>query len=294
MTRRTGIMLAKPYEERYVQRWLRDSNGFYIQPKLNGRRARTVISADHYFLISSEANTLPSCRHIEEQLDAAFEDFPSRPRFDGELFVHGYKIQTLGSLISPRVNLRVESQLIEFHIFDLYDLTIKQSDRIGILDILRDRLHKQPSLKVVETHVAKLNDLEQWLHRFMASGYEGIILRNPSALYTPTRTANMLKLKPRFQDSYRITGVFEAIDKFGYPKNMLGGLMLKGKNGERFNCGAGIFSHEERKIVWETWNKNPDLLKGKFAVLKYQELSERGVPLQPILTTIEDFSIEEP
>jgi ATP-dependent DNA ligase len=292
MNRRTGIMLAKPYEENYVKRWLKHANGFYVQPKLNGRRARTVIVGDHYCLVSSESNTLPSCYHIEAQLDAAFVNFPVKPRFDGELYIHGTSIQKLGSLISRRVNLVDAGLQLEYHIFDIYDMILKQSDRLEVLAMFKDRLQKQPNLKVVESNLATLSDIEQWLHRFMSDGYEGIIMRNPVSLYMPTRTANMLKLKPRFQDSYTVLGAFEAIDQYGSPKAILGGLMLKGKNGERFNCGAGLFSHSERRFIWETWNKNPDSLRGKFAVLKYQELSERGVPLQPILTTIEDFTVE--
>ena len=287
---RRGVMLAKPFEERFLSRW---PERFYAQPKYNGRRARAIAPQGKYAVLSSEANTLPSCRHIEAQLDECFKHYPTKPTFDGELYVHGYSIQHLGSLISVRNNITDESQAIEFHIFDMIDSTSTQQERIFMLDMLKDRIELRKNLRVSPYWNITKDEVADTLNSLLKDKYEGIILRNPTALYTSVRSSNMLKLKPRFQDSYEILSAFEAISVEGMHKQTLGGLTVRSKSGDIFRTGAGCFSHEQRDVIWSMWLKTPELLKGQFATVKYQELSERKIPLQPILMSITNVSMED-
>lgn len=281
---RTGIMLAKPFEARLLRQW--NCEAFYAQPKLNGRRARAVCGAEGYTLLSSEGKTLPSARHIEQQLNATLFANGIRETLDGELYTHGMSLQNIGSLAAPRVNLKAESAKLDYHVFDTCHRLFTQAQRVSTVATLEPFFAKTLNVKRVPTLLLREGQLTQFLELCLSEGFEGIVLRDPTAYYLPKRVGTMLKLKPRSVDSYRITGAFEAIDKYGEPKAMLGGFHLVGKLGEQFSCGAGVLPHSERRRLWQLWLEFPHALVDKFVVLKYQELSERGVPLQPILMEV--------
>jgi hypothetical protein len=133
----------------------------------------------------------------------------------------------------------------------------------------------------------KLADQNQWpfLSRYyVEQGYEGIIIRHPKAYYTEGKSSNILKYKLSKTYPFRIVGYFEAISKDGDPKDMLGGLQVVDSKGLVFKTGAGRLTHGERVSLWH----GRDNLIGKIAIVKYPCLSDRGVPLEPILMGVKN------
>ena len=84
-------------------------------------------------------------------------------------------------------------------------------------------------------------------------------------------------------DKYLVVGVTEEKDIYGNPKNRLGALILADKKDNRFKVGTGpIFTQETRIKLWQ----KKDELIGKYAIVKYVETTERGIPFQSILIQI--------
>lgn len=282
-TRRQGIQLAYPYNERRFQKW--GSKGI-VQPKLNGNRCRILTDNEgKATLLSSEANELVSVPHINRAVESLLL---RNIELDGELYVHGMSKQEIDSITGRTVNLHPDHERMEFHCFDLIDCTMKQVDRLDLLYKYVAPEFTGPLKIVSSTPVYTESEVLALLTLFTKEGYEGIIIREMDSTYVRQRTPFMQKWKPRKRDCYQIIGYEEAISIHGIPKNTLGSLICE-TDGQRFNVGAGQLSHTMRDKWWEIRQTLP----GKWAVVKYQELTERGVPVPPILCEISDYYIPD-
>jgi len=107
----------------------------------------------------------------------------------------------------------------------------------------------------------------------MQQNYEGIIIRNPQSVYEQKRTYNLMKLKPTKQDEYKIVGFVEEVSIHGELKDRLGAFICESDNSEVFTVGSGL-TDSQREIYW----KYKDAYLNKYILVKYQALTERGVP----------------
>jgi hypothetical protein len=99
----------------------------------------------------------------------------------------------------------------------------------------------------------------------------------------------MMKWKPRRTDSYKIIDYKEMEDQYGRPKNTLGSLLCI-KAGETFSVGSGtLLDHSTRAALWAIRNS----LLGKFARIRYPELTDRGIPNHPTIVGITDEEVED-
>jgi DNA ligase-1 len=110
--------------------------------------------------------------------------------------------------------------------------------------------------------------LRQELARVEALGGEGLMLRQPGSPYVIGRSTTLLKVKT-FQDAEaRVVGYAPGAGKH---KGKVGALVAELPDGTRFNVGTGL-SDAERSAP-------PGL--GAVITVRYQELSEDGVPRFP-------------
>lgn len=275
--KRSGIMLAYPFSLNRLRKNF--SPPYLVQPKLNGERCRIIKnSAGAVTLLSSEENEILGVPHIRE----AFARLPitSHLEFDGELYVHGKSLQSIRSIVSRRKDLHPDHETVTFNLFDIV-INETQYSRLDLIYSHLKPLFSSPLTIVETTPCNTYEEIYALLVEYMKEGYEGVIVRDYRAPYVRKRSTKMLKWKPRKHDCYKIVEVLEAVDLSGAPKNTLGALTLD-SDGGRFNCGAGMLTHEQRDSYWET---REDLI-GLYAVIKYPELTERGVPSHPVLVEI--------
>lgn len=288
---RNGIMLAHPMSQAKLNKW-RNPNEAIAQPKINGNRCRAFKDGDGVVrLYSSEGNEFVSVPHINEELN---ELMFSGMHLDGELYVHGMKVQKLRSIVSKTTHLDPDYLKVEYHVFDM----IPGEKAISNWpNLLRLRAVEAWFGNVAWKHIKQVSwvtldvekSLQEVLSHYMRQDYEGIILRNPDGLYEFKRSGNLLKYKPKHRDYYQITGLLQAIDQFGAPKEMLGAVLLRDAEGNSFKAGAGCLTHAERMYAWEDRRS----LIGQWAEIVYPELTERGVPFHPVLKNIYQTNPEE-
>ncbi len=272
--KRTGIMLAKPYEERRLTdpkfKW---SWPVGCQAKLDGERCRMIPSNGQIIPISSEMNVFNTIPHIREEL----ESIHLKVELDGELYCHEMSFEQIHSIVSTsRKSLHPEYEKIKFHCFDLIetDVGIPQDQRYTILSDWYHSFNLQTVMLVEMYECDNLEDIMIHYNMFLEEKYEGIIIRELGAPYLRKRVGTMLKFKPKKEDCYAIIGWDEAIDKEGNPKGMLGALRCCGSDGTEFRIGAGCLTHKERIDIFE----NPLKIQGKFARVQYQNITAKRVP----------------
>lgn len=284
MSNKRNVMLAYPYEEKRLDNW---PSIFFAQPKLDGIRCQAhfdPLTLD-VSLLTSTGDNITSMEHIQRELRTLYHETPIHDGvFDGELYAHNESFNVISGLARRQSYDYTLSKKIKFFIFDYFipsmDNTFKE--RLKLLNHIAKfpAFRESKYLEIVETKYVDRFLIEVYLAHQVRNNYEGIILRNPNGYYVPRRTSDLMKLKPRKEDAYKIVGVTEAKDIHGEPKNMLGALVLT--DGEQyFKVGSGL-TEQQRKDLW----LSPPV--GKIAVIKYQELSkEYNVPRFPILIDIQ-------
>lgn len=281
MTKRAGIQLCYPFEERRLSKW---RSPYIIQPKLDGDRCRAIIDAEgSVLLVSSELNVYSSVPHINDALaKMGLRDI----ELDGELYIHGAPHNEIHSIVSrSAANIHSDYKLAEFHAFDVVT-HLPQVERTRLLiDLFPNQKRNFSPIQLVPSRI--VNNLEEIMavqDEYARLGYEGFVLREASAPYVRKRSTSLMKFKPRKEDFYEIVGFNEEVSITGVPKGSLGALICTGNDGTRFNVGSGsLLTREARESLW----LERDTLVGKFARVRYQHMtSARGVPRFPVVVEI--------
>jgi len=273
--KRDQAMLAIPFQESIIDRWKTDY--FYVQPKINGVRA--IYKKGSF--VSLQGNDINSIPHVNEILKHYKLD---KEYLDGELYKKGYNLQTIRSIV-VRKGIHKNFRKIDYYVFDIIDFNKTFEERYRKLKLLEKTFILSSNIKIVPTYkIYNKDEIWIYLDKFKSQGYEGIIVRNPKSLYKiGKRSTDLLKFKPMKTDKYLVVGVTEEKDIYGNPKNRLGALILADKKDNRFKVGTGpIFTQETRIKLWQ----KKDELIGKYAIVKYVETTERGIPFQSILIQI--------
>ena len=272
---RSGISLCYPFEEKRLAKW---GNKFLLQPKLDGDRCRALFDKfGKVTLLSSEENIINSVPHIVDQLEqTGLKSF----ELDGELYTHGANHQLIHGTVARTVNLHPEFECIDYHIFDV----VTNEPQWQRLSTIEHFIKPSNNIKIVETQFGEtITDVMKGLEYYTELGYEGVVLRSLDNPYVRKRTTQMMKFKPRKSDYYTIVGFKEEISIHGDPKGTLGALILQSDTAQIFKVGSGSFlTRENREMLW---SKRFDI-KGLVAHVKYQHLTERRVPMFPVLVEV--------
>jgi ATP-dependent DNA ligase len=274
-TRRQGIMLCMPFEEKRLNKW---PTPYIVQPKLDGDRCRVIFNeAGSVTLLSSEENEIVSVPHINKALEEY--DF-NHMELDGELYLHGTAHQDIRSVVGRTVNIHPDSEMMQLHLFDV----VNQDVQAKRLLELKENVPESEYIKIVRSDLANnVNEIIEILQEYEEQGYEGVIVRHIGFPYLRKRSTGMMKWKPRRSDYYTITGYEEEISIHGEKKGTLGALWLTSDDGERFKVGSGSFlTRYNRTVLWVDREK----LIGRIAHIKYQHLTERKVPRFPVLVEV--------
>lgn len=283
MSKRTGIMLAYPFEEKRLAKW---KPPYFVQPKFDGDRCRAEPMAGGYLLLSSEENVFYSVPHINKALEFLWSEhllpYPF-PELDGELYWHGKTWEEIHSIASRTVNLHPDHENVRFHIFDLANGK-PQFDRLFKLNDLKGQIavYDLP-IEITPTYYCEsFDDVMRRYDQILEDGYEGIVVRHSDAPYIRKRSIYMMKFKPKKEDLYKITGYKEEVSIHGELKGRLGAFICVGSDGNEFSVGSGL-TDDQRAQYW----KNRELLPGCICRVAYQHItSGKKVPRFPVFIEV--------
>lgn len=281
MAKRSGIMLAYPFEEGRLEKW---KGPVFVQPKLDGERCRNLVSSDPILLSSEQERKNFAVPDLISQSRELFFNLGEPLELDGELYIHGEDFEDIHSIVSRTVNRSPLHHQMEFHVFDIIDLTVPQIERTKRLIEISKSF--PPSIKLVPTTVAEnAEEVRRIFNRYISEGYEGIVVRNIDAPYIRRRSTYMMKFKPKKSDIYDVVGYVEGTGKYA---GTIGALQCQGDDGTIFEVGSFSITDEERKKLW---NMREELASFSCKV-GYQHLtSKSGVPKSGVfIELIEKFN----
>lgn len=209
---------------------------------------------------------------------------------DGELYVHGYSLQTLSGLARLKKETDKCDEL-QYYIYDVVDTNKTFEERLEILDHIKDELQLdfEPNKTFeggdLQIQMVPHVKVEGWVQikkthdSYVKEGFEGAVIRRPDKKYgVNKRTNDMVKVKEYQDGEFKIIGFSEGLR----PEDMVFVCVTEdGKEFEAKPVGPRELKHEYLERI--------DEIIGKMATVKYFSFSDGGTPTQPVLKCIRDY-----
>lgn len=242
---------------------VKDNHNFFANGVLV-HNCRCIFQNDKF--MSRKGKEYETLDHLRSELKKLGVDIP-----DGEIYIHGMSFQELVRRVKK--DRGADTDELEYWIYD------QIND-----EIFEDRtknIHKQFSnakvskLKYVQTEIASSEEeIKEWHDKWVQEGYEGIIIRNAAGLYKVKHRSKDLQKEKNFMDEeFEIVGGHEGSGPDA------GTVVFEVKNKE-----GNVFSVRPKgtREMRSKWFKDIKKLIGKDLTVRYQNLSESGIPIFPV------------
>ena len=243
------------------------------QAKLDGHRALVTRRNGELIMYSRKGEPITTMGHILDHLDDRVEEGMI---LDGELYVHGMRLQDIGKLVKK---YREDSLKVRYHV---YDMMAEESytHRLSKLRITLSYDNQDVPAFVVPTIIVDGMEMAQELtEEAIEQGYEGGILRTPDEKYIAGfRSRQLLKIK-QFDDSeHTIVDVIEGKDRICNDTHLKVALFIcHTPEGVEFECTAFGDQHEKDRI----WHERENYI-GKTLTIKHSGYTKENKPWHPV------------
>ena len=232
-----------------------------VEPKLDGVRVLTIVDCESRTVTQYSRNgkILENFTHITDGLLKHIDDFGRSYVLDGEIVSSSF--QALMKQVHRKDNVQAnDAVLMLFDILPLSEFkagssTMGQRRRSRMLKQFNSIFDKVGNIDIIPqeeidlgSYVGELQ-FKQYNQDAIDHGYEGIMIKDPEAIYECKRSVSWLKQKPFIEVSLQVIEVEEGT---GRNVGKLGALVLEGVDDDkaiRVNCGSG-FSDSDRDTFW--------------------------------------------
>ena len=272
-------MLAHPFDKR-------KHNINYpaiVQRKFDGVRCLAVLNSNGSVkLLSRKGKEYPHLQHIK--VDVWENNDDTNIVLDGELYSDTLTFQQLVGLVK-RVTLKPgnDQQMYEvsLRVYDCVDLN-NEADFTDRYQTITNITNGAKYLSLVENvRVDNEEEIHAAQARFVEEGYEGAMVRNLTGAYAiGKRSANLQKVKTFLDGEYPIVGFTQGTG--GETGCVI--WICETPDGKQFRVRPRG-TQEERKVLFQ----NGEEYIGKMLTVRYQELTDDGVPRFPVGIAIRDY-----
>ncbi len=238
-----------------------------IEIKLDGVRVLTIIRKNKVEMFSRNGKQFHNFGHIISEIENVLKEDPTPHDLvlDGEVMSANF--QDLMKQVHRKDGKQTKDAVL--HLFDLCPLEDFQKGRWNTSQTARSLLVKEWVAKhsLLLRHIKTLDwenvdlDTNEGQKRFVElnksaveGGYEGVMIKDPDAMYECKRTHSWLKAKPFIEVTLKVVSVEEGT---GRNKGRLGAVLVEGEDdGHEYSlsCGSG-FSDIQREEYWSKRNQ---------------------------------------
>jgi ATP-dependent DNA ligase len=262
----------------------------YVQRKYDGVRCFTFIENAQIRKVSRNGKPFQHLGHLDKELkelmDLSPGDLPYKSWIiDGELYSHELSFQQIISAIKRE---QPSNELIQYRIYDMIpiaDMRMGQGYRMKIIRSCRSEFTTSGIFKYLEFSptlwVRTWAKFQETFSRYIREGFEGIMFRSEDGIYEfGRRSYSLIKYKEFDEGEFEIMGAEEATGRDAGTAVFL----LKTESGQWFSARP-LGTREERR---DYYNKRAEYI-GKMGTVKYQGLSDTGIPRFPVFKAIRDY-----
>jgi DNA ligase-1 len=234
-----------------------------LEPKLDGVRVLTIIDAESKTVVQYSRNgkVLENFGHITAGLLAHIDDFERSYVLDGEIVSTTF--QELMKQVHRKDNVEASDAVLM--LFDILPLSefkkgksvMGQRRRSKMLTQFKATFDKVGNIGIVPQTEVDLDSavgeilFKDFNKNAIDQGYEGIMIKDPEAVYECKRSTSWLKQKPFIEVSLTVVGIEPGT---GRNEGKMGALICEGVDDGKFirtNVGSG-WTDEQRAEVDET------------------------------------------
>lgn len=248
----------------------------YVQPKINGLRCLTKRMGDSIEYHSRGGKSFETLAHLTPHLLSMMREGEV---FDGELFTRELTFQEIVSAVKRRKTENPNTSLIQYWVYDVVLPQVPFRERTDILGKL-----VAPGLPIIFVDTALVFDKKAMLlaHSVhIEQGFEGTIIRNSEGVYRcDFRSPDLQKYKEFVDEEFMIVGGKQGV---GRAEGTITWTCVT-EEGKEFDARP-TGTEEERRFWWD----NLDKFIGKKITVRYQNLSDDGIPIFPVAVGIRDY-----
>ena len=254
-----------------------------VQRKFDGVRCLAVLNKDGTVkLMSRKGKEFPHLNHIRKDIAANNSD--KSIVLDGEIYSDTLTFQELVGLVR-RETLKDgnDEQMFEvsLRVYDCIDLNNEADFKDRYVTITAITSGAEYLSLVENIRVTTEKEIHEAQAQFVEEGYEGAMVRNLTGAYViGKRSANLQKVKTFLDGEYEIVGYTEGTG--GETGCVI--WICKTKDGKEFSVRPRG-TREERQKLFQNGN---DYI-GKMLTVRYQELTDDGIPRFPVGISIRDY-----
>lgn len=245
----------------------------FVQPKLDGARCLAYWEGDRIVLMTRGLKEWQA-PHIKAQLEKVM---PRDAMFDGEMYYHGVKRQTIQKWLS---NNYEESKQLELHIYDVpmcdgeedrpFEQRLQDLERLVPGTWMTSDSGTPHLVKVLTLEVQSEEQVLAFQEKCIEGKYEGSMFRNKKGKYeSGVRSKHLLKIKLFEDDEFKIVGFTQA--EGGHAGCVI--WICATKEGKEFRVvpNGTLVDRAE-------WFRNGDQYIGQELTVKFQGYSLDGLP----------------
>jgi len=241
-----------------------DPTGWWMSEKLDGVRAYWT-GTD---LFTRNGNPIAAPRWFTAPLP--------KMALDGELMVGRGQFQKTVSAVRKQVPVEAEWRRLRFHVFDA---PMQPGGCEKRWREMATAVRGIPHVEVVTQTACTSAKALAKMHADIAKlGGEGVMLREPGSAYEHRRSGSLLKVKSFMDAEAKITGYVAGEGKHAGRLGAYEAVLVKGTKA-RFRIGTGMSDAERER----------PLRIGTVVTVKFQELTDAGVPRFPSLLGARDY-----
>lgn len=270
-------MLAKLADQCSSSIWDKE---WIVSRKIDGVRCLMYFK-DGLILTASRGggNYNAATKHIREDqtLRSIFVQNPDLI-LDGELYHHGadWPLQRISG-VTRQQEWTEECGQLEYWVYDYVSKEPFKQRWVNLRAMSKSFPEDSPVKIIEQRRMTGYLNIKKEHDKYVQEGFEGLCARNPEREYGVNKRSAiyLVKLKERKDDEFEIIGIKEGLR----PEDMC--FLLKTKNGKEF-AAKPVGNIESRKYFLN----HKDEFIGKFATCTYFNLSQDGIPQQPVLKSI--------
>ncbi len=232
-----------------------------VEPKLDGVRVLTIINMDNRTVTQYSRNgkVLENFGHITSALEEHIDLFERSLVLDGEMVSSSF--QALMKQVHRKDNVQAnDARLMLFDIVPLSEFqkgksVMGQRRRTNLLKGMKAIFDKVGGIDIIPQTEIDLNEyvgelqFKQYNKDAIEAGFEGIMIKDPDAIYECKRSTSWLKQKPFIEVSLAVVAIEEGTGK---NEGRMGALICEGEDDGKtiaVNVGSG-FTDDQRIEFW--------------------------------------------
>jgi DNA ligase-1 len=263
----------------------------YVQPKIDGVRMTCRMVDGKIEMFTRRGKPFTIMTHIEQDLIDLFYHFRGVNELDGdtfyldgELYSDTLTFQELAGIVRRSSNDEETLKQIHYVVFDSFNINSpnwKFESRYRQLVHVPDKYWTGSVRDIPTIPCIEEEHMFQCHTEFIRNGYEGTIIRNSDGIYKLNhRSSDLQKYKTFLDDEYEIIGFKEGT-------NTDKGCVIwecKTPNGLEFSVRPRGTKEQRTE-----WFDNGESYISSLLTIRFQELTDDGIPRFPVGITIRDY-----